>query len=201
MNGGAPRVVWQTTETDPRVVSARSAAQRLDQTGCPVHLVWNPLSGDVVQLLPATRAGCGLHAADGRPAGNRDGRVCIQITVVGFAREPFTDGPMTGIDAIMDWLDTWHVPRRWPAGPPAPFPEALHRPRDRRTWSQGGHYGCSQVPDAVGGSPGAIDVTKVVGVPATLIVPAPRREVAPAPDRADGPARPESAAAHTKIPS
>src|SRR5919108_1563126 len=60
LRGGAPRVVWQTLDTDPRLVSARSAAQHLDQTGRPAHLVWNPLTGEIVQLISALRAGCRL---------------------------------------------------------------------------------------------------------------------------------------------
>src|ERR1700685_1911905 len=42
LKGGAPRVVWHVLGADPQLVSARSAAQRLDQGGYPSHLVWNP---------------------------------------------------------------------------------------------------------------------------------------------------------------
>ena len=126
LGGGAPRVVWQTLETDPRLVSARSAAQCLDQLGRPPHLVWNPLNGEIVQLIPVLRAGRWLGGPDGliaadRPcqgeaaAINREGRLCIQLAVVSFAREPFTAGPMTDLELIIWWLDTWRIPRSWPA--------------------------------------------------------------------------------------
>ena len=56
LGGGAPRVVWLTLGADPRVVSVWSAAQRLNQENRPPHLVWDPLTGDIAQLLPIVRA-------------------------------------------------------------------------------------------------------------------------------------------------
>ena len=60
LGGGAPRVVWLTLGADPRTVSVWSAAQRLNQEERPPHLVWDPLTGDIAQLLPIVRAGCAL---------------------------------------------------------------------------------------------------------------------------------------------
>ena len=60
LGGGAPRVVWLTLGADPRVISVWSAAQRLNQENRPTHLVWDPLTGDIAQLLPIVRAGCAL---------------------------------------------------------------------------------------------------------------------------------------------
>lgn len=157
MNGGAPRVVWLTTQTDPRAVSARSAAAVLDQMGRPAHLVWNPVSGDVIQMVPITRAARGL-------ASGRDGRLCVEIRVIGLASVPFTSGPARGIDAILDWLDTWSIPRVWPCGLPGTEPV----PADRRTWSRGGHFGGSQVPRGPEPGPGPIDGTVFTELPALV---------------------------------
>jgi hypothetical protein len=179
LRGGAPRAVWQALDTDPRLVSAKSAAQHLAQAGRPVHLVWNPLTGEIVQLISALRAGNGLGGPQGRdlagpesipgghgavtsPAGT-EGRVCIQVAVVAFAREPFTDGPLRGAGQIIAWLDSWHVPRRWPAGPPSPFEQAHAGPRSRRLWADGGHFGASQVPACTSAGPGAIDIDRLTG--------------------------------------
>jgi hypothetical protein len=186
--GGAPRVVWYTLGADPQQVSARSAAQRLDQGGYPSHLVWNPHNGEIVQLIPIVRAGRSLGLADGpgpaRWSGeagdgnlNAEGRVCVQICVVARADEPFTESPMVGRREILAWLDTWGISRSWPAGPPAPFPECYATVRSRRLWSRGGHFGASQVPvPHFGGSPvpglhfgagpGAIDPERLTGWPA-----------------------------------
>jgi hypothetical protein len=166
--GGAPRVVWLTLGADPRSVSVCSAAQRLNQEDRPCHLVWDPLTGDVAQLLPIVRAGCALgtpehldYSPDQLPYRssrvNTEGRLCVQIGVLGTAREPFTSFQMIGLSAILGWLDSWQIPRRWPAGPPAPFRQQA-RPRSRALWARGGHYGASQVPGCDNVGPGGIDI-------------------------------------------
>ena len=168
LEGGAPRVVWLTLGADPRIVSVCSAAQRLNQEDRPCHLVWDPLTGDIAQLLPIVRAACVLgtpehldYAPDRLPhrtAGvNREGRLCVQIGVLGTAREPFTSYQMMGLAGILGWLDSWQIPRRWPAGRPAPFRQQA-RPRSRALWAHGGHYGASQVPDCDSIGPGGIDI-------------------------------------------
>jgi len=172
--GGAPRVVWLTLGADPRVVSVWSAAQRLNQEDRPCHLVWDPLTGDIAQLLPIVRAGCALGAPEyldyardrlpDHPANvNREGRLCVQIGVLGSAREPFTSYPMIGLAAILGWLDSWQIPKRWPAGQPAPFRQ-LARPRSRALWARGGHYGASQVPECDSIGPGSIDIDHLTRV-------------------------------------
>jgi hypothetical protein len=158
LRGGAPRAVWHTSEHNPLTISARSVAQRLEQRGRNAHVVWNPLTGESIQMVPATQAALLLPHGVGR-----EGRRCIQIVVIGFAREPFTGGAMEGIDPIVDWLGVWQVPRRWPAGDPLPPPEAYGAAQDRRAWARGGHFGASQVPHAQGPAPGAIDTGRITG--------------------------------------
>ncbi|ROO89591.1 hypothetical protein EDD29_7290 [Actinocorallia herbida] len=158
MNGGAPRAVWSTSEHDPAAVSAKSAAQGLVTAGTQAHVVWNPLRGELVQLVPATRAGLLLG-----PDLGRQGRVCLQISVVGRARSPFTQGPMVGLDLLLAWLDSWGVRRRWPAGPPLGVPASYEPANSRRSWAGGGHFGHSQVPGAEQPWPGGIDVRKLTG--------------------------------------
>ncbi|GII66241.1 hypothetical protein Skr01_63260 [Sphaerisporangium krabiense] len=197
MAGGAPRVVWFIWPTDPQRVSAKSIAQRLVQIKQPAHLVWNPVSGQIVQSLPPTRA------ANGLPGDlNRQGRVCVQIRVLGSVEEPFTESKLDGLDDILAWLDSWEVPRHWPAGPPLPYPHSLAAQRSRRLWARGGHFGNSQVPGTSEGDPGPIDVHRIVGGPApNLDVPRPRGDRADHADRADREARdmPEGCAAEKSI--
>lgn len=168
LRGGAPRVVWLTVGADPRAVSVWSAAQRLNQENRSPHLVWDPLTGDIAQLLPIVRAGCALGSPEyldyapgwlpNQVVGvNREGRLCVQIGVLGTPREPFTSFQMIGLASILGWLDSWQIPRRWPAGQPAPFRQ-LNRPRSRALWARGGHYGASQVPECDNLGPGGIDI-------------------------------------------
>jgi hypothetical protein len=165
-------VVWMTLGADPRVVSVWSAAQRLNQDNRPCHLVWDPLTGDIAQLVPIVRAGLALgtpedleYAPDLLPHHqadvNREGRLCVQIGVLGTARDPFTNYQMIGLGEILGWLDSWQVPRRWPAGAPAPYRQTA-RPRSRARWAMGGHFGASQVPDCGSIGPGGIDVDQLV---------------------------------------
>jgi hypothetical protein len=192
LRGGAPRVVWQALGADPRQIPASSAAQRLSQDGRPPHLVWNPLSGDIVQLIPVVRAACSLGGPEGLdyrsdsvplPADtNNQGRLCIQISVVAYPWEPFTDGPMNGLEPILDWLDCWKVPCKWPAGPPAAYMHARAVPRSRAAWASGGHYGASQVPGWDAAGPGSIDIDLIGGPYETHHMPPvpPQRHAAPA---------------------
>lgn len=171
MKGGAPRAVWSTSENDPHVVSARSVGQMLDSEGTSPHVVWNPVRGELVQLVPATRAARMIGDEVGR-----EGRACLLIMVVGYARSPFTHGQLKDLDSVITWLDSWGVERRWPAGPPLPLPQAYQGPRDRRHWARGGHFGHSQVPEAEGPFPGGIDVRKLTG-PETSPAPLPRSRI------------------------
>ncbi len=189
LNGGAPRVVWQALSADPATVSAKSAAERLTDLGRASHLIWNPLTGEIIQLVSILRAGRSLGGPDGLgpflgscpgdPAArhpsagpgsdgwlagvNCEGRLCVQLSVVAFAWEPFTSGPMAGLQGILDWLDSWRIPRHWPAGPPAAHPRVQPARASRRLWASGGHFGASQVPGWATAGPGGIDVERLTG--------------------------------------
>jgi hypothetical protein len=66
MKGGAPRAVWLPVHANPLVLPARAVAERLIQLGRPSHLVWNPVSGEVAQLIPAIRAARALGWLEGQ---------------------------------------------------------------------------------------------------------------------------------------
>jgi hypothetical protein len=175
--GGAPRVVWMTFGSDPKALSAWSVAHRLIEEKRPCHLVWDPETGDIAQLLPIVRAGCALGTRENvnyvteetphrLPGANREGRLCVQIGVVSSPRVPFTTYQMIGLGEIMTWLDSWQIPRRWPAGTPAPFRHP-GRPASRALWSLGGHFGASQVPACASVGPGSLDIDQIVAVGAS----------------------------------
>ena len=179
--GGAPRAVWLTLGTDPGAVSVQSAAHRLIGECRPCHLIWDPVTGDVAQLVSVLRAGRALGAADhldwapGRVRAHREnvnaeGRICVQIGVLGQPGQPFTGGTLVGIEAIVSWLDSWGVSRRWPAGRPEGYcielPAATPADdggRSRVAWARGGHFGASQVPGCDNAGPGSIDIDRITG--------------------------------------
>ena len=170
LKGGAPRAVWLTLGTAPRKVSIQSAAARLLSDNRPCHLIWDPATGEIAQLISVLRAGRALGAPEqlawsGRvePVNvNSEGRICVQIAVLAHPAEPFTSGPLAGIGAIIGWLDSWGVQRRWPAGRPGDHCDGRHV-RDRVLWARGGHFGASQVPDCEGTGPGTIDIDRLTG--------------------------------------
>src|SRR5215469_16695799 len=184
LKGGAPRAVWLTLGTAPCAVSIQSAAQRLVSDRRPCHLVWDPISGEIVQLISVLRAGRALGAPEQLDCGpdrvaaaprnvNAEGRVCVQIGVLGHPGDPFTCGPLTGAAAIVNWLDSWNVPRGWPAGQPAGYRGGAGvvgavggrggAERGRMLWARGGHFGASQVPGCDNIGPGAIDLDRLTG--------------------------------------
>src|SRR5258707_11704001 len=65
LKGGAPRVVWQALDADPRTVSAGLAAQRLDRLGRAGPPVWDPGNGETRPPTPIPLPGTAL----GLPAG------------------------------------------------------------------------------------------------------------------------------------
>lgn len=142
-----PRVVWHSTENDPARTFAATIANFLDRKDFSVHLVWNPVSGVIVQTIPADRYGRGLKGSD-IPT-NRMGNPCIQIEVVGFAAHPFTGGPCRGLDRIMDWLRSLDIPDVFPSG--------VAGNRDRQTWQKAGHFTHAVAPGNDHTDPGQID--------------------------------------------
>lgn len=163
MTPGAPRAVWHTTENDPASTTASSIANYLNGVGYQVHLVWNPVRGEIVQMIPADRAGRGLEHPAGTPETNRKGSVCIQIEVVGRAAQPFTDGPLKRLDEVTAWLRSLGIPDAWPAGRPLPADKAYgpNPTRSAGAWQLGGHFAHSQVPNNHHADPGAIDITRL----------------------------------------
>jgi hypothetical protein len=194
LGGGAPRVVWLTLGSPANAVSVQSAARRLVADHRPCHLVWNPSTGEIAQLISVLRAGRALGAPDRldwtpvrihpRPESvNAEGRVCVQIGVLAVAAEPFTSGPMIALEAIMSWLDSWGVSRRWPGGAPGSWAAVGGgavggaavgggavgggavggAEGSRAAWARGGHFGASQVPGCAHVGPGAIDIHRLTG--------------------------------------
>jgi hypothetical protein len=199
LGGGAPRVVWLTLGSLANSVSVQSAAQRLVAEHRPCHLVWNPVTGELAQLISVLRAGRALGAPDRldwtpvrihrRPENvNAEGRVCVQIGVLGHPGQPFTGGTLVGVELIVSWLDSWGVPRRWPAGRPEGYRSEMSATativdrRSRVAWARGGHFGGSQVPGCENAGPGAIDIDRITGPHGLQVrargLPAPRAEAA-----------------------
>lgn len=142
----ARKVVWHTSESDPG--SIHGVVQWVQQQGSQYTLVWDPTTGEVIQLLPAD-VGARSLMNDGWFPTNRYGDICIQICVVGrAAKNPLTKGkPMKGRRKLLKWMDKWGVPRKV-------LPQGR---RSRRMWRRSGHTTHNAAPGNDHRDPGKVD--------------------------------------------
>ena len=171
MLGGTAKVVWHTTENDPTKVSALAVAQYLNRVGSQIHIVWNPVTGQIVQSIPAHRAGRGLMNSSGGVQTNRGGSVVLQIEVVGRATSPFTSGPCVNLSKILAFIKQLGIPAVWPAGTLKPYPASYAGSRSATAWGKAGHFGHSQVPENFHGDPGALNQVKLIAYVRALTTP------------------------------
>lgn len=153
MLGGPRKVVWHTTENDPTTTTAANVAKYLLGSGNTVHILWHPLTGEMVQMIPANRGGKGLENRPGGVETNRAGTYVIQIEVVGRASQPFTDGPCVGLPKIQAWLASLGIPAVWSGT----------QDRSVASWAKGGHFGHMDVPENSHTDPGRVNKTKLAG--------------------------------------
>jgi hypothetical protein len=162
------RAVWHTTETAAGTLDA--VVKGYERTGSWPHATWDPSTGRVKQHYSAE---IGARALRNPPGGIETNSLgALQVEVIGFARSPFTGGPMRGVTPILDWLRANGVPDHWPAGQPLAYGPDERRPgvvpaayglgngtRKLSVWTQPGHFGHSQVPENDHGDPGRVDIT------------------------------------------
>ncbi|OSY52180.1 N-acetylmuramoyl-L-alanine amidase XlyA precursor [Streptomyces fradiae ATCC 10745 = DSM 40063] len=161
-----PRAVWHTTESPAGSAYFYSIAAYLIRVGAEPQVIYDPESDRLGQFGPLTSSGRALRN-DGARRTNREGRVCIQVEVLGRARSPWTNGfdpaAKPNYRKLIAAMRAHGIPDTWPAGPPPATAAAATR-RDRTTWqTKGGHYGHSQVPGNDHWDPGAIDTSLVPG--------------------------------------
>jgi hypothetical protein len=157
------RAVEHTVECLPGRGYFLSMAAYLVRVATEPHILRDPQSDSLGQFGPLNRSARALKNA-GSVRTNRTGEVCIQSEVCAYAAQPWTNG-FTPADnpnylRFIAAVDSWKIPRVWPAGPPPRYP-AGSDDRDLATWlNRGGYFGHSQVPGNDHGDPGAIDISK-----------------------------------------
>lgn len=172
MLGGPPRFTWHTYEAG-YALSAHDGARNLIAAGNEVSLTFHPITGDVVQILPASVASRGLLNAAGGVQTNRIGTAHLQCEVIARASRPWTadltDAGRHGLARIVDFARSHGIPDVWPAGPPPAYVDGRGNvppsPRSATIWTtKAGHYGHSQVPENDHGDPGAIDPAAIFAI-------------------------------------
>ncbi|MFH9425979.1 peptidoglycan-binding protein [Streptomyces sp. NPDC017529] len=163
--GNPPRAVWHTTESPAGGGYFSSIAAYLIRVGAEPQVIYDPVTDQLGQLGPLTQSGRALRN-DGSRRTNREGKVNIQVEVLGRAASPWTAGfdpaKKPNFRKLIAAMRAHGIPDVWPAGKPAATASTARR--DRATWqSKGGHYGHSHVPGNDHWDPGNIDTAKVPG--------------------------------------
>ncbi|MFD8470394.1 peptidoglycan-binding protein, partial [Streptomyces cyaneofuscatus] len=168
--GNPPRFTWHTTESPAGGSYLTSISAYLIRVGAEPQVVYDPITHGLVQLGPLTKSGRALRN-DGSRRTNREGKVNIQVEVLGRAANPWTKGfdpaRKPNFRKLLAAGRAHGIPDTWPAGkPPATSAAAEKAGRNRSTWqSKGGHFAHSQVPGNDHWDPGAIDTSIVPGKP------------------------------------
>ncbi|MFF6903501.1 peptidoglycan-binding protein [Streptomyces hydrogenans] len=165
-----PRMTWHTTESPAGKSYFYSVAAYLIRVGAEPQVIYDPDSDLLGQFGPLTQSGRALRN-DGSRRTNREGKVNIQVEVLGKASKPWTNGfnpaKKPNYRKLIAAGRAHGIPDDWPAGKPAASP-SVSKKRDRTTWqTKGGHYGHCDVPGNDHWDPGAIDTTIVPGKPAS----------------------------------
>lgn len=173
-------VTWHTYESKGYNLSALSGAYSLVAAGHGCTGCFNPVTGELVQMIPGNRASRTLVNISGGVQTNRAGAFHAQFEVIGDANRPWTqdltDAGRATLTRIMAWLRDWGVPDIWPAGNPPVYPGGY---QNRIGPAASGHYGHSQWQENTHGDPGAIDVSVLFGVSTPTPPPPPVGEKIP----------------------
>lgn len=121
--GGPPRCTWHITYDKllPKRPTFMNVMRYLDKINYEPTLGWDPLTGKIVQFIPANRSAKALENHAGGVETNRMGSVHVQIEafftpgmmVKGIMYAELTDTPMIGLDKILAWTDSLGIPRVW----------------------------------------------------------------------------------------
>ena len=175
--GNPPRVTQHTTESPAGQSYFYSVAAYLMRIGAEPQVIYCPVSDLLGQFGPLTKSARALKN-DGSRRTNREGKVNIQIEVLGQAKNPWTKGfdktKKPNYRKFEAACRAHGVPDVWPAGKPAATAAAAAKgSRSRTTWqTKGGYYAHAQVPGNDHWDPGAIDTSIVPGKPVVETKPA-----------------------------
>lgn len=173
-----PRAVWHTVEAPAgRSSTWLAMIDVLNDKSAEPQVLYDPVTDRLGQFMPLNLSGRALRN-DGTTRTNRTGRVCIQVEVMGYAADPFTDDwrPGPNFRKLMAAIRSWGIPDTWPSGPPPKFVNGRGNvPEDERSrtiWlSKAGHYGHSQIPGNDHGDPGAISTPALFAAAPTTTSP------------------------------
>ena len=143
--GPVTQALWAISGDDPTKVSASQVAQRMNIHMTQPHLVWNPVDGELVEMIPATHENRLYYAT----------RKMLAILVVAQRELAFTDYPDQHLAELLMRVPE-SIPNDWPMGPPS----TLNLVANNKPLLAAGHYTADQV-SQVGRKGGPIDIKRL----------------------------------------
>jgi len=146
------KLVWHTSESGNDSRSIYGVADWVKRQQSEYTIAWNPYTGQFVQFFPAN-VGARAVMNGYNIAANRHGKICIQVCVIGrAANAPLVKSPMKGRRELMEWLDSWGVPRK----------DITNNERSVVAWTRSGHSTHRSAPKPNDHTdPGPIDFKKL----------------------------------------
>lgn len=127
--GDERKAVWHTSESGNDSNAIYGVAEWVKRQQSEYTIAWNPYTGQVVQFFAADQGARAVMNGYTIPA-NRHGKICIQVCVIGRgANAPLVKSPMKGRREIMEWLDSWGIPRK----------DITSNNRSVSKWKESGH--------------------------------------------------------------
>lgn len=150
--GDERKAVWHTSESGNDSNAIHGVVNWVKQQSSEYTIAWNPYTGQLVQMFPATGGARAVMNGYTIPA-NRHGKICIQVCVIGrAANAPLVKSPMKGRRELMEWLDSWGIPRKDITNPNRSVP----------AWTRNGHTTHRSAPKPNDHTdPGPIDFKKL----------------------------------------
>ena len=127
--GTERKVVWHTSESGNDSRAIDGVADWVKHVEGEYTLLWNPYTGQISQMMAADVGAAAVMNGYTIPA-NRHGKVCIQVCVIGRAADaPLSKSPMKNRRYVMEWLDSWGIPRK----------DITNNNRSVDAWTKSGH--------------------------------------------------------------
>jgi hypothetical protein len=153
-----PKLVWHTTEGADFDAMVRVLIQKAAQP----HVVIDPHSGRVRQMIPLDQYARALEHPQGTPETNR--AHCIQVEICGFAKDSanWPNAYYEHLGALAVLLEHRQGIARVST---CPFANTPHRLSPQAFVSAKGHFGHQHVPSQPAGhwDPGHLDIDKLFG--------------------------------------
>lgn len=153
----ARKVTFHTTESGNDSGSIVWLPKYVIDRGSSYTVLWNPWTGQFRQMYAANVGARSLKGGRWGYETNRNGRINIQVSIVGRASQrPLAGGsPLKGRQRLIEWLDAWGIPHT----------DITSASRSKAAYNRSGYSSHASVPYNDHYDPGATGGFKLLWVP------------------------------------